>query len=349
MITPFSTKPLSTQPNNFDSDMDIRIAEQDRFVAEANALALEMDLYATYGPGTQTALTGLKNRVINSSCRVAQEGQKSLALGSWVHGGCDLIPCLLSATTGSGTLQQAVIGYGSGYSQSALVTSTGATNVYFQHRIEKLNVSDLQLKTVTAFAWVLSDASVPVTAAIGINKPTAGINNFVSQTQLAISTALPIQANVPTLISVTYTMPAYATDLGLSVQVVFSTTAVTSKYFIVSDIGLVQGSIVPNILEPVDYHSELKKCQYYIRPFSVGTQVFYLPIGNGYGISFPIEPMYGTPVVSNFALTTQTNITGTVTLSGTNNALITLTGGTATVSGSVQITQNGNAFLKALL
>lgn len=63
-ITQFTTTPLGTEQNNFSNRMDTRILEQQTFVTEANALATEMNLYATFGAGAALALNGFKNKII---------------------------------------------------------------------------------------------------------------------------------------------------------------------------------------------------------------------------------------------------------------------------------------------
>lgn len=63
-ITQFTTTPLSTEPTNFSPRMDTRIVEQQTFITEANAMAVEMNLYAAAGPGAALAPSGFKNKII---------------------------------------------------------------------------------------------------------------------------------------------------------------------------------------------------------------------------------------------------------------------------------------------
>lgn len=106
-ITQFSTTPLSTAPATFDARMDIRIAEQERFVTETNVLAADMNLYALAGPGA-ASLPRSKNDIINGDFRIAQAGTSIAApangaydLDGWFNGNISAAVFTVAQAAGS--------------------------------------------------------------------------------------------------------------------------------------------------------------------------------------------------------------------------------------------------------
>jgi hypothetical protein len=294
---------------------------------------------------------GRLNRVINSKCKISQLGAVAVINTAFVFGGCDRFPVQVAGTTSSGTIQQINgIGFRADSAQAVTTTTTGSATINIQQRIEASNSIDLNSKTVTASAWVYHDVGSNINVSMLINKPTSTINVFSAQTNIATGTSVSVASATWTQVFVTYTLGATEASLGLASSVQFSAGAVTAKTFYISDMSFSVGTEVQFLSSDTLISKDVVDCRYYLRTLNFGTYTFYNAAGAGYSLPISIgEPMRVTPIVGSFAVSAQTNITGTVAITPINNQFVTLGGGTATALGACTITQSGNAILNSEL
>jgi hypothetical protein len=269
---------------------------------------------ANGGTGTTTGYYGFKNRIINGAAMVAQRGNVAAVNGAYTYGGADRIACSVNSLS-SGTIQQlqsAAAGGVSGYCQAVQATTSSAGSVFFQTRIEDLNTLDLNSKTVTISCKVFQDTGSTLTATISLAKPTTTANTFTAQTTLSSSTA-SIPSSTLTTVTLTYTLGAAEASLGLAPTLSFALpSAVTGKYFTITDWQIERGSTATSF-DYRPYGTELQLCQRYL--YAV----------DSYGLSSGVGSSTTEVWINTFYPTRLRS------------------GPTVTVSGSIQISNNTTA------
>ena len=212
-------------------------------------------------------LAGLRNKIINGSCEVAQRGNVAAVLGVWTYGGADRIAVLpLSFSTATGTIA-AITGLASpGRNQSVLLTTTGSGAVNFETRPESRDVIDLNSKTVTFSVRVYQDTGSAINTVLTITKANAEDNFTAGKTILGTSTPVSVASGTPTYLTFTLALGATGASNGLSCQINFTGVgAITSKSFVVGELQLEVGSVATPF-EHRPYGLELALCQrYYYR------------------------------------------------------------------------------------
>ena len=246
-------------------------------------------------------LAGLRNKVINGSCEVAQRGNVAAVLGVWTYGGADRIAVLpLSFSTATGTIA-AITGLASpGRNQSVLLTTTGSGAVNFETRLESRDVIDLNSKTVTFSVRVYQDTGSAINTGLTITKANAEDNFTAGKTILGTSTPVSVVSGTSTYLTFTLALGATDASNGLSCQINFTGVgAITSKSFVVGELQLEVGSVATPF-EHRPYGLELALCQRHYYRAIPGLAGYY---GVGYAtsssgtrvkVSFPV-PMRIAP------------------------------------------------------
>lgn len=265
-ITQFSTTPLSTAPATFDTRMDTRITEQERFVTEANAMALEMNLYATYGPGAALTPSGFKNRIINGGMLVAQAPNVTLS-AALQYGAVDMMQGVASVGTGiSGTLTQAVnSNFKSGNCLAFSSVSWTNATAQVHHRIEARNVQDLNGSAITIQCKVFHDTGTNRTFAFALRKANT-YDNFTAITAINAGFGSKVcPSGQYTTLTGTITLSATDALNGLDL-VVYDTVAntVVNKNYYVGDWQLEAGSIATSF-EVQEFGAVKRACGNYFR------------------------------------------------------------------------------------
>lgn len=210
-------------------------------------------------------LAGMRNRMINGDCRIAQRGSIAVVNNAYTYGGCDRIAVAPTGfTTATGNIQQ-YTGQAtkSSFAQGIALTSTGAGALAFQSRLEALNTRDLNSTQITISAWVFQNTGGSLNANIQLVKPSTTVDTFSAQTSLGTSANTSIPTGVLTKLSYTYTLGAAEASLGLAPTVNFpSVGAVTAKDFLVGDWQFEIGSVATTF-EQHDIGYELHLCQRY--------------------------------------------------------------------------------------
>jgi microcystin-dependent protein len=243
--------------------------------------------------------TGLKNRIINGDCRIAQRGNIAAALGTWNYGGADRIrAALFGYGSASGTIARAIgVGSPTGYGQSISgVTATGTGQVYFSTLIESLNTYDLSGKTITVSVNAYQDSGSSINAVIQLFKPPTA-DNFVSgNTLLASETVSVPSGGGGAQLALTTTLGATDAANGLGVYVYFPTGAITSKIFTTWDWQLEEGTTVTS-LDRRPIALELAMCQRYFQKLTSGVLVQSLTT-EAYGYLPFVQEMRDVPTFS---------------------------------------------------
>lgn len=292
LITDLSTTAATNSPagsENVFPNLDDYLRAQSAFLASVrdNSGNGWVSPYLPLAGGTMTGtvaglqvsslnggqLAGLRNKIINGACQVAQRGNIAAVLGTWTYGGADRILVLPFAfTTATGTIAQ-ISGYGSsGFAQSVALTTTGSGSVNFESRLEYRNVIGLNSNTVTFSVKVYQDTGSSVSTTLGIYKATAQ-DNFTGKTLLGSLSSVSVVSSTTTVL--TYTLALGSTDAsnGLSVQINFNSVgAVTSKTFLVTDLQLEVGPVATPF-EQIPIGLSLQLCQrYYAFYTAIGPQ-----------------------------------------------------------------------------
>ncbi len=208
---------------------------------------------------------GMKNRIINSGMQVSQRGYVNAVNSAYTYGGCDRMCTSVNGLT-SGSIRQMSGGVSSGvsgYSHAVLCTTSGASSVLHQTRIESKDTIDLNGKTVTVSCKVYQDTGTAIDVYISLGKPTTTIDAFSALSLLA-NANISLPTGVLTTVTLTYTLGSTEASLGLFAGVVYTLPSpVTSKYFTVTDWQLELGSTAMPF-EHRPYGLELALCQRYL-------------------------------------------------------------------------------------
>lgn len=303
-ITQFTLPvPTITDPVNFAQRADTLVSELPRFVNESNDLALEMNLYATYGPGAALAPSGFKNKIINGGMMVAQSPNITLT-NAPQYGPVDMMQLSISGGTGiTGTVQQVVSsGFNSGYTLGAIGASWTNGIYFLQHRIEAANTKTLNGKTITVQAVVMHDSGSNKNFAFSISKANS-LNNFGATTVISSNFGIKaIPHNTPTLITGSITLGPNDADNGLEIVLYSEAHTVVNKNYYVGAWQLEVGAIA-TAFESQEFGAVKRACCNYYRT-GTGLRV------DGYSSTTTtltaiksFEPMRATPVIAFYNTT----------------------------------------------
>jgi hypothetical protein len=221
-------------------------------------------------------LAGMRNRIINGDCRIAQRGNIGLVNNTRTYGGADRFSCILTGFASAvGTLLRST-GLGglflSGCGQStAGTTTTGVGNIIFRQCLEAVNVVDLAGKAITISGVVFQDSGSTLNCRFDLSEPTV-VDNYAGGDIIAVSNLVAVPSSIPTLVTFTVTLTAAQALKGLALDSVFFLTgAVTNKNFIVGELQVELGSVATPF-ERRSYGTELALCQRYFEqvPTTIG-------------------------------------------------------------------------------
>ena len=223
------------------------------------------ELGGSYGTG---GFVGMKNRIINGNCQIAQRGSLSITGNSTpsIYGGCDRITGLtFGFTTATGTLQQSGSGFGSAGLSQAIVglTTTGSGGITFGQRIEASNIKDCNSSSVTVQAKVFQNTGSSQSLNLRLNKANA-VDNFIGGvTILSTSSTFTIPTGVLTTVTATFTLGSTDATNGILVEAFYSGLgALTSKDFHITDFQIEKGSTATSF-DYRPYGTELQLAQRY--------------------------------------------------------------------------------------
>ena len=248
------------------------------------------------------ALAGLRNKLINGGMTIQQRPNYSFTTTAAAYGGCDMYLTYISASTVSAVSLQTYVGVNTstGYChQIGNVTTTGATVVQLQQRMESINSAGLTNAQLTFSGKVYQSTGATQSMTIGFVRANA-TNDFSSQTSLQSTTAI-IPNNTWTTFSFTATMSDANIVNGLMVFASFGLSAQTNSQFFFGDWQLETGPLAtPPETRAVP--SELALCQRYYETgqiFPVG----YCNTGGNMGATAYYKVTKWGP-----AVVTQTNV-----------------------------------------
>lgn len=280
----------------------------------SGSLQVEGSDVMRFGADNSGQLAGFRNRLINAGCVVGQRGNVAILANSAQYGGADrwLVSnnCI---SISAGTIARASVGNGagSGYGQNIVgLSAVGLTQLIFAQRIEALNCSGLNGKTVTLSAKVFHNTGLgTVTASIGLSRPTTTADDFSAQTALSVSTPVVIPSGTSTKITHTFTLGSTDANLGLQFYVTFGGTigTITTKDFVLFEPQFELGSIATPF-EIRQYGLELDLCYRY---YETGSFYFvaYALGGNGWGGIQTFHTRKRSTPTMTFTNVTVTNVT----------------------------------------
>ena len=218
-------------------------------------------------PGINSGqLAGMRNKIINGACQIAQRGTVTLTNTIASYGGCDRIfgkTSGFSAATAS-LSQDGNIDYGpTDFGQRIFISSSsGAGQVTFGTRLESFDTADLHDGFVTISVYVYHDTGLNISTQLQLNVANA-LNNFSGITQIGISGATVVPSGVVTRLTYTVAYDVAFPKNGLDVRVLFiGVPALTNKSFYISGWQLEKGSVAtPFEHRPIG--AELALCQRY--------------------------------------------------------------------------------------
>lgn len=279
-------------------------------------------------------LAGMRNKIINGGCQVAQRGNVSITTpGAYQYGGADRILCTLNNfTTVSGTQSRSTATWAaSGYAQNQLITTTGSGVVTFAQRLESIETVSLNSKTVTVSVKTYQDSGSALSVRIELYKATA-TDNFAGVTQVGSTyDSTAIASGSATSVSTQFTLGSSDGNTGLMVFVQFrGVGAVTSKNFAISEFQLEVGSVATPF-EHRPYGTELALCQrYFEKSYNQA---------NAPGVVLYADSMYFIPSSAKLCQPVQMKIvkrtTPSVTFYSPNTGA---TGKAANITGSSDVT-----------
>lgn len=250
-----------------------------------------LPIHATSGPGATPF--ALRNYFINGGAQVGQRGSVTISSTTNVYGWVDRWLISISGTTVSalGYQASAQSWTTTGYAiQVGNVTTTGATVIGIQQRIESLNVYRLNGSTITITGKVLQTSGATQTLTLVLNKANAADNFNGGVTQIA-TTTVSVPNNVATPFTWTLTLGASDASNGIAFQAVYNTLpAQSNTQFYWGDLQLEAGpTATPFECRP--YGMELALCQRY---YAVGPLT--LTAGGNGGFNNVYSPRVALPV-----------------------------------------------------
>jgi hypothetical protein len=202
--------------------------------------------------------------------QVAQRGTATLT-AAYQFGSCDRWQFICSGGTSiSGTIfQNTFNAYSTNYSGGVQSASWTNGQFYAQQRIEAKNCFDLNNKTITVSARVYQDTGGTRSFDFVLVKATA-VDNWTSQTTIAILSAGSAATAAPTLLSASYTLGATDASNGIALLIRDNATnTVVSKSYQIGDVQLEVGSVATPF-EQRPYGMELALCQRYFQSLLIG-------------------------------------------------------------------------------
>ena len=228
-------------------------------------------------------LAGLRNAIINGGMQVAQRGAPTITAAPQYGKADRFIAFVSGGTSISGTVDQSAdTNFQSQYRLwlASLTYTTGTWAV--QQRIEAINSSFLNNKTITVSFKVFHDFGSPRSVVVSIAKANA-IDNFGSVTAIgSVYTSPALTSATYTVVSCSFTLGATDATNGLLLQINdASATTVSAKNVLIGDVQLEAGTIAtPFERRPIG--QELALCQRY---YEIGTGNIGSYSGSG-GIGF---------------------------------------------------------------
>ena len=252
-------------------------------------------------------LSGFRNRVINGGCMVQQRATVPLSASPQI-GNVDryLVSCNGSGLTG--TVQQVTAtdftATGTGVGLVGSWTS-GAPQI--EHRIETLNVVDLNGKTVTISGMLYHSFGTTRNCVVRLNRPTTTYDVFSAQTTIATSAPFAAPTGVATPFSLTVALGSADASRGLAIQVFDNAAStVSSKVFAISGLQLEIGSVATTF-EQRPIGLELALCQRYYEVLQTAAGALMI---SGYA------PAASTGIYQSFAWKVTKRVAPTVTVVG---------------------------------
>lgn len=224
----------------------------------------------------------LRNRIINSGCRIAARGPKSFGSTAFGYAAADRFFSQLDGTlTVHGHDSGPNTGFPSGYAAFTTVTRTGGTFNRRGYRMERRDIIDLALRRakVSIGAWVWHDFGGPTTFRISLWAPTVD-DTFSAYTQVGpnvdftVPNALHTQLKVEQLDAIALTAAA---EKGLEIRVEALVGALTAKTMYFSCLTLEEGEYVTPF-EAWPLVVDQAACQRYFRRYSTATGGLLIPM-----------------------------------------------------------------------
>lgn len=255
------------------------------------------------------------NRIINGACLVSQYGPTAIGNTSPVYGGCDRIGVVVSATTATGTLQQAspaVSGMGTyGKVQSATMTTSGTTSMQWFTRMEGKHVQDMGGRSVIFACKVYQNTGGALVFSAGLSKANT-LDNFSAATSVLSGSGISVPSGVATTVYVRGTLNPGDADNGLQLSVnVSAFGAVTSKRFDISDLYFGIGSSLQEyFIQPQNVTTETLRCQRYYWPAPASSTGCMVTTTGALFPFTPPVPMRTTPTFTAHDTTSRFQISG---------------------------------------
>jgi hypothetical protein len=186
-------------------------------------------------------LAGLRNKILNGGCQIAQRGNVVLAATSSVYGGCDRFISTVSGTTVSAVALQAAEPV-AGMSSTGLVhqignvVTTGTTTIAWSSRLEASDVRNMNGKKVT-FSGKIYQTSAATIAFVPIIEKANAADNFSAKTTLFTGSIFNVAPSTVTEFSYTVTLGATDASNGLQLNLYANSIAAQSgSYWSFSDL-----------------------------------------------------------------------------------------------------------------
>lgn len=252
-----------------------------------------------------------RNRIINGGGQVFQRASATSLTAGGVYGADRWIHYCSGGTGITASCGSGVSGLGGATNYYTYTSGSWTSGIVgFAQRIESLNVSDMNGKSVTISGKVYQNTGSSVPFTVRIQKANS-LDNFGVLTTINSASIGSIPSGVLTSFTATFTLGSSDASNGLQV-VVESTSAITvsSKIVAITDMQLELGSVAtPFELRPIAI--ELDLCQRYYQT-NVAAFAGNVTSGVQYGtwVSFPVT-MRAAPTVTFVSSITATNFPAT--------------------------------------
>jgi hypothetical protein len=253
--------------------------------------------------GAMATPFGMRNRIINGACQIAQRGTTTFnSQGSFIYGAVDrFVSAVSGASTWSGSISQADIGNGR-RAQQIQFTSTGTAFLQIGQRIESLNTFDMVGGKATFSGIVFHNFGGNQSFTIRAMYPSA-TDTFGNGSEVLIAqTSVTVATETETPVALTFDVPSQGSR-GLLIEVTSSIGAQTSKSVLTWDWQLERGAVATPF-ERRPYGAELALCQRYCTALGNGRRYqgnFTVNVGgnavNNFWVNFP-TPMRAAPTLS---------------------------------------------------
>lgn len=308
--------------------------------------------FQVVSPLAAQTTSGLVNRIINGGFDVWQRGASfsnaASAAGSYT---ADMWQCLRSAFSTNYTASQVSAGLAGSIYALRMQRTAGDTGVSIMQVCTAFETRDVgrwqgsqktfSIQALGSGAFVGGTLTISATFGTGTdgNLATGFSGSFGTVSQTLILT------NAYQLVSLSFQVPATATQMGVSVT--YSPSAVAagaSDYFQIAQANLNEGgSVIPFERRP--YALEFQLCERYYQVLQFGLIQAYQAAGTSFGQTLTYKTMRATPTAA-FAGTPSFNNASGATLS-TNSQNAVFFSATATALGNCAVNSNGNINLNA--